>query len=105
MVLSEGAETKERGSTGQLTAAESKCLQHITAYNHIKAMLGIGKEVQQPEQLKEQGQADEVLKVNHEQLQLTIKEIEREMESLCNTFTFESYTPEARDKLAKIQVH
>ena len=64
-------------------------------------MLGIGKEVQQPEQLKEQGQADEVLKVNHEQLQLTIKEIEREMESLCNTLT----SAEARDKLAKIQVH
>ena len=65
-------------------------------------MLGTGKEVQQPEQLKEQDQADEALKVNHEQLQLTIKEIEREMEGLDNT---ESSTLEARDKLANIQVH
>ena len=65
-------------------------------------MLGTGKEVQKPEQLKEQDQVDEVLKVNHEQLQLTIKEIEREMEGLGNT---ESSTLEAIDKLAKIQVH
>ena len=65
-----------------------------------------GEKVQQPEQLKEQGQqADEVMKVNHEQLQLAIKEIEMEMESLGNTFTFESSTPEGRDILAKIQVH
>ena len=63
------------------------------AYNHITAMLCTGKE------------ADEVLKVNHEQLQLTIKEIEQEIESLGSTFTFESYTPEVRDKLAKLQVH
>ena len=66
-------------------------------------MLGTGEEAQQPEQ--EEGQADEVLKANHEQLQLTIKEIEREMESLDNTLTFESSTLEARGKLAKIQVH
>ena len=66
-------------------------------------MLGTGEEVQQPEQ--EEGQADEVLKANREQLQLTIKEIEREMESLDNTLTFESSTLEARGKLAKIQVH
>ena len=66
-------------------------------------MLGTGEEAQQPEQ--EEGQADEVLKANREQLQLTIKEIEREMESLDNTLTFESSTLEARGKLAKIQVH
>ena len=67
-------------------------------------MLGTGEEVQQPEQ--EQSQADEVLKANREQLQLTIKEIKREMEGLGNiTFTFESSTLEAKDKLAKIQVH
>ena len=55
--------------------------------------------VQQPEQLKEQGQrADGVLKINREQL-------ERETKSLDNTFTLECYTLEARDKLAKIQVH
>ena len=90
----------------QLKVSVYSILLVSAAYNHKKAMLGIGKEVQEPEQLKEQGQADEVLKVSHEQLQLTIKEIEREMESLCNTFTSESYTPEARDiKLAKIQVH
>ena len=70
-------------------------------------MLGTGEEVQHPEQLIEQGQADETLKANCKQLQLqlTIMEIEREMESLSNTFTFESSTLEARDKLAKIQVH
>ena len=66
-------------------------------------MLGAGKEMQQPEQ--EQGQADEVLIANQEQLQLTIKEIESEMKSLSNTFTFGSSTLEARGKLAKIQVH
>ena len=66
-------------------------------------MLDTGEETKQPEQ--EQSQADEVLKANHEQLQLTIKEIEREMESLDNTLTFESSTLEARGKLAKIQVH
>ena len=62
------------------------------------------EEAQQPEQ--EQDQADKVLKAHHEQLQLVkeIKEIEREMESLGNTFTFESSTLEARGKLAKIQV-
>ena len=38
------------------------------------------------------------MKVNREQL-------ERETESLDNTFTLECYTLEARDKLAKIQVH
>ena len=55
--------------------------------------------MQQPEQLKEQGQqADEVLRANRELL-------EREMESLSNTFTFESNTLDARDKLAKIQVY
>ena len=60
--------------------------------------------MQQPKQ--EQGQADEVLKVNRKQMQLTIEEIKREMEGLGNiTFTFESSTLEARDKLAKIQVH
>ena len=66
-------------------------------------MLGTGEEAQQPEQ--EEGQADEVLEANREQLQLTIKDIEREMESLDNTLTFESSTLEARGKLAKIQVH
>ena len=60
--------------------------------------------MQQPKQ--EQDQADEVLKVNRKQMQLTIEEIKREMEGLGNiTFTFESSTLEARDKLAKIQVH
>ena len=60
--------------------------------------------MQQPKQ--EQGQADEVLKANHKQLQLTIEEIKREMEGLGNiTFTFESSTLKARGKLAKIQVH
>ena len=55
--------------------------------------------MQQPEQFKEQGQqADEVMRVNRELL-------EREMESLSNTFTFESNTLDARDKLAKIQVY
>ena len=77
---------------------------HLYAYYYIY-MLGTGEEAQQPKQLKEQDQADEVLKANREQLQLTIKEIEKEMESLGNTFTFESSTLEARDKLAKIQVH
>ena len=67
-------------------------------------MVGAGEEVQQPEQ--EQGHADEVLKANRKQLQLTIEEIKREMEGLGNiTFTFESSTLEARSKLAKIQVH
>ena len=60
--------------------------------------------MQQPKQ--EQDQADKVLKVNRKQMQLTIEEIKREMEGLGNiTFTFESSTLEARDKLAKIQVH
>ena len=68
-------------------------------------LLGTEKEVQQPEQLKEQDQANEVLKVNHKQLQLTIEEIEREMEGLGNTLPFESSTMETRDKLAKVQVH
>ena len=70
-------------------------------------MLGTGEEAQHPEQ-EQLGQADKVLKAYHEQLQLVneIKEIEREMESLGNTFTFEhSSTPEARDKLGKIQVY
>ena len=67
-------------------------------------MVGAGEETQQPEQ--EQGQADEVLKANRKQLQLTIEEIKREIEGLGNiTFTFESSTLEARGKLAKIQVH
>ena len=61
--------------------------------------------MQQPEQLKKQCQADEVLKVNCEQLQLSNKEIEREVESLGNTITFESSTLEGRDRLVKIQVH
>ena len=71
----------------------------------IAIMLGTGEEVQQPEQ--EQDQADKVLKAHHEQVQLVreIKEIEREMESLGSTFTFESSALEARGKLAKIQVH
>ena len=72
----------------------------------ISIILGTGEEAQQPEQ--EQGQADKVLKAHREQLQLfkEIKEIEREMESLGNTFTFElSSTSEARDKLGKIQVY
>ena len=70
-------------------------------------MFGTGEEVQQPEQLIEQGQVDEVLKASHEQLQLTIKEIEREMDSgLGNTLlTFESSTLEAGGKLGEIQVH
>ena len=72
----------------------------------ISIILGTGEEAQQPEQLEEQDQADEVLKV-HEQLLLTFKEIEKEMESLGNTFaiTFESYTLEARGQLPKIQVY
>ena len=43
----------------------------------------------------------------HEQLVLTFKEVEKEMESLDNTFavTFESYILDARGQLAKIQVH
>ena len=72
----------------------------------ISIMLGAGEEAQQSEQ--EQGQADKVLKAHREQLQLVkeIKEIEREMESLGNTSAFElSSTPEARDKLGKIQVY
>ena len=42
----------------------------------------------------------------HEQLVLTFKEVEKEMESLDNTFaaTFKSYILEARGQLAKIQV-
>ena len=71
-------------------------------------MLGTVEEAQQPEKLmiKEQDKADEVLKV-HEQLLLTFKEIDKEMENLGNTFaiTFKSYTLEARGQLAKIQVH
>ena len=60
--------------------------------------------MQQPKQ--DQGQADEVLKANCKQLQLTIEEIKREMEGLGNiTFTFESSTLEARSKVAKLQVH
>ena len=60
--------------------------------------------MQQPKQ--DQGQADEVLKANRKQLQLTIEEIKREMEGLGNiTFTFESSTLEARSKVAKLQVH
>ena len=72
-------------------------------YSNISVMLGTGEEAQQPDQ--EQSQADEVLTANCEQLQLTIKEIEREIESFGNTFTFESSTLKARGKLAKIQVH
>ena len=82
------------------------CNKHSYFYSDISIMLGAGEEVQHPEQ--EPGQADKVLKAHREQLQLVkeIKEIEREMESLGNTFTFElSSTPEARDKLGKIQVH
>ena len=73
-------------------------------YNNI--YLGTGEEAQQPEQLEEQDHANEMLKV-HEQLLLAFKEIEKEMESLGNTFaiTFQSYTLEARGQLAKIQVH
>ena len=72
----------------------------------ISIILGTGEEAQQP--APDQGQADKVLKAHREQLQLfkEIKEIEREMESLGNTFTFElSSTSEARDKLGKIQVY
>ena len=88
----------------QLKVSVYSILLMCAPYGHMTAMFFAEKEVQQPEQLKEQGQADEVLKVNYEQLQLTMKEIEKEMESLGNAFTSESYTPEARDKLAKIQV-
>ena len=69
-------------------------------------ILDTGEEAQQPKQLKEQDQADEVLKIR-EQLVLIFKDVEKEMESLDNTFavTFESYILEARGQLAKIQVH
>ena len=79
---------------------------NIAIFIVISIMLGTGEEAHHPEQ--EQGQADKVLKAHCEQLQLVneIKEIEREMESLGNTFTFEhSSTLETRDKLGKIQVH
>ena len=79
---------------------------HLHAYYYIY-MLGTGEEAQhQPRQLKEQDQVDEVLKI-HEQIVLTFKEVEKEIESLDNTFavTFKSYILEARGQLAKIQVH
>ena len=106
VVLPEGARTAEHGSTGQLIATKSRCLQHINTsvcciytYDTLIVIKGTGEEVQQPEQLKEQGQqSDEVLRVNREQL-------EQEMERLGNIFTLESSTLDARDKLAKIQVH
>ena len=47
-----------------------------------------------------------MLKANRKQLQLIIEEIKKEIEGLGNiTFGFESSILEARNKLAKIQVH
>ena len=104
VALPKGARTAEHGSTEQLTAGVYSIIYYYgvfckQSHDMHYVIIGTEEEAQQPEQLKEQGQqADEVLKVNCERL-------EREMERLGNTFTLESSTLDARDKLAKIQVY